>query len=97
MTKPMTTQVTFKIDKKLKDLAMKKAQSEELPFGALLKLATKAFVEGSLSIGLLPREEFNAKTRRDINKALKDLKEGKNFSPVFTSTKDAIAYLKSAN
>lgn len=93
----MTTQVTFKIDKKLKDLAMKKAQNEGLPFGALLKLATKAFVEGTLDIGLVKREEFNAKTRRDINKALKDLKEGKNFSPGFTNAKDAIAYLKSAN
>lgn len=94
MTKTMTTQVTFKIDKKLKDLAMKKAQNEGLPFGALLKLATKAFVDGSLSIGLVSKEEFNPKTRKAIEKAIEDARKGKNLSPAFTSAKDAIAYLK---
>lgn len=30
-----------------------------------------------------------------MNKALKDIKAGKNMSPRFTSAKEAIAYLKS--
>jgi hypothetical protein len=94
MTKTMTTQVTFKIDKKLKDLAMKKAQSEGLPFGALLKLVTKAFVDGSLSIGLV-REEFKPKVRKEIEKAIANAKAGKNISPGFSSAKDAVAYLRS--
>jgi len=91
----MTTQVIFKIDKKLKDQAMKKAQSEGLPFGMVLKLATKAFVEGNLGIGLISIESFNPATGKVINKALKDIKEGKNLSSRFTTAKDAIAYLKS--
>ncbi len=91
----MTTQVIFKIDKKLKDQAMKKAQDEGLPFGAVLKLATKAFVEGTLGIGLVSNESFNASTGKSVHKALKDIKEGKNVSPRFTTTKEAIAYLKS--
>ncbi len=78
--KTMTTQVIFKIDKKLKDQAMKKAQSEGLPFGMVLKLATKA---------------FNVTSSKTINKALKDIKNGKNLSPRFTTTEEAVAYLKS--
>jgi len=91
----MTTQVIFKIDKKLKDQAMKKAQSEGLPFGMVLKLATKAFVEGNLGIGLISNESFNFATGKMINKTLKDIKEGKNLSSRFINAKEAIAYLKS--
>ena len=46
----MTTQVIFKIDKKLKERAMKRAENEGLPFASVLKLATKAYVEGDLTI-----------------------------------------------
>jgi len=91
----MTTQVIFNIDKKLKIKAMKKAQSEGLPFGAILKLATKAFVEGTFDVGLISNEEFNPSTRKSVDKALRDIKENKNLSPRFSSTKEAIAYLKS--
>ena len=91
----MTTQVIFKIDKKLKDQAMKKAQSEGLPFGMVLKLATKAFVEGNLGIGLISNESFNLATGKMINKTLKDIKEGKNLSSRFINAQEAIAYLKS--
>ena len=91
----MTTQVIFKIDKKLKDQAMKKAQSEGLPFEMVLKLATKAFVEGNLGIGLISNESFNLATGKMINKTLKDIKEGKNLSSGFINAKEVIAYLKS--
>jgi len=90
----MTTQVIFKIDKKLKEQAMKKAENEGLPFASVLKLATKAYVEGDLTIGVVTKEEFNIKTRREIRKALKDIKKGKNLSPAFDNIRDAIRYLK---
>lgn len=91
----MNTQVIFKLDKKLKDLAMKKAQHEGLPFGVVLKLATKAFVEGTLDIGIITNESFNSSTSKKIAKAIADIKKKENLSPRFSSTKDAIAYLKS--
>lgn len=91
----MTTQVIFNLDKKLKDQAMKKARSEGLPFGVVLKLATKAFVEGTLGIGLISNESFNAKTGKSLYKSLQDIKEGKNISRRFTTAKEAMAYLKS--
>ncbi len=91
----MNTQVIFNLDKKLKEQAMKKAQSQGLSFGVILKLATKAFVDGDFNVGLISKEEFNPVTRKSVEKALKDIKEGKNVSPKFNSAKDAIAYLKS--
>ena len=93
----MNTQVIFNLDKKLKDQAMKKAQRQGLPFGVVLKLATKAFVEGSLDIGLISKEEFNPATRKSVEKALKDIKEGKNLSPEFTSVEEAKNWLNSKN
>lgn len=90
----MITQVIFKIDKKLKERAMKKAEHEGLPFASVLKFATKAYADGDFIIGVVAKETFNAKTRRDIEKALKDIKKGKNLSPAFGNIKDAIRYLE---
>ena len=90
----MNTQVIFNVDKKLKDQAMKKAQLQGIPVGVILKLATQAFVDGSLRVGLFPREEFNSETRKRIEGAVRDIKGKKNLSPRFSSTKEAVAYLK---
>lgn len=90
----MITQVIFKIDKGLKDRAMKKAQGEGVPFASVLKLATKAYVEGQLDIGIVSHQPFNISTRRDIASALKDVKEGKNISTRLKSAKEVMAYLR---
>lgn len=90
----MTTQVIFKIDKKLKDQAMKKAQNAGMPFGVVLKLATQAYVNGTLEVELASQPQFNAKTRKMLIRELDDIKKGKNLSPTFTTAKDAINYLK---
>ncbi len=92
----MTTQVIFKIDKNLKDRAMKKAKGEGIPFASVLKLATKAYVDGQLDVGIVSSQPFNAKTRREITQSLKDISARKNLSPRFTSAKDALVYLKKA-
>jgi len=90
----MVTQVIFKIDKKLKDKAMARAQNEGIAFASILKLATKAFVSGDLTIGLIGSEKFNATTAREVKSALKDISQGKNLSPSFTSAKEAVKFLK---
>lgn len=90
----MTSQVIFKLDKQLKEQAMKKAQKEGIAFSSILKMATKAFVDGALNVGLVAEESFNAKTHKEINQALKDIKSGKNLSPRFKTADAAIAYLK---
>lgn len=90
----MTTQVIFKIDKKLKDKAMAKAQHEGIAFASILKLATKAFVDGDLNLGLIGSEKFNVATGRDVASAQKDISQGRNLSPAFRSAKEAINFLK---
>lgn len=91
----MTTQVIFKIDKKLKDKAMRKAQNQGLPLASVLKLATKAFVEGRLNVDLVGGEKFNPAARREIGEALEDIAAGKNLSPRFNSAKASLKYLRS--
>ncbi|MEK7102472.1 MAG: hypothetical protein AAB912_02440, partial [Patescibacteria group bacterium] len=76
----MTTQVIFKIDKKLKEKAMAKARHEGIAFASVLKLATKAFVEGDLTLGLVGSEKFNARTSREVKGALKEISQGNNLS-----------------
>lgn len=90
----MNTQVIFKMDKGLKERAMKKARAEGIPFSTVLTFATKSFVEGNFAIGVVQRPVLNDKTRKIIESAMKDIKEGKNLSPRFDNAKDAIAYLK---
>ena len=91
----MTTQIIFKIDKKLKDRAAKKARREGISLTDFYKLATKSFVAGQLDVGLVQAPEIpNAKTERAWRQALKDIKAGRNLSPVFDNAADAISYLE---
>ncbi len=90
----MITQVIFNIDAQLKARAMRKAQREGVPFSAVLNMATRAYVDDELHVGLIQEEKFNAKTRRMLDRELKEIKEGKNMSPLFDNAKDAIAYLQ---
>jgi len=81
----MTTQVIFTIDKDLKRKAMRKARSFGLPFSSVLNLATRAFVEGKVNVELVETRAFNAKTRRILTRALKDVKMGRNIVGPFDS------------
>ena len=92
----MTTQVIFKIDQKLKDRAMRKARGEGVPFASVLKLATRAYVEGQLDIGIVSNEPFNPRTRQEISQALKEISAGKGLSPRFKNTREVMTYLKKA-
>lgn len=89
----MNTQVIFKIDKKLKKQAMNRAEDEGIAFASVLKLATKAFAEGYLTLGLVGSEKFNAVAGKEIKGALEDISVGKNLSPRFSSAKQAAKYL----
>lgn len=90
----MTTQVIFKINKQLKDRAMKKAHGEGVPFASVLKLATKAYVEGTLDVGIVSNPPFNRKTRQEIIRVLGEIDARKGLSPRFKNAREAMAYLK---
>lgn len=89
----MTTQVIFKIDKKLKDQAMKKAQHEGIAFAAVLKLATQAYIKGDLDVELVAQPRLNEKTRREMIKMSKDFKADKNLVGPFKTVAEMKQYL----
>lgn len=91
----MNTQVVFKLDKGLKDMAMKRAQKEGIAFAAVLKLATKAYVMGDLEIKLTAKDELKAAAKKSLEKSLQDIKQKKNLSEAFDSAEEAIKHLKS--
>ena len=91
----MASQVIFKMDKGLKAKAMRKARKEGIAFTSVLKLATKAYVDGALEVQLVAPPKLNAKTRRELLGISKDIRQRRNLSPSFDDAKDAIAYLKS--
>jgi len=47
-----------------------------------------------LSLGLIGSEKFNTATGREVANAKKDISQGKNLSPNFSSAKEAIKFLK---
>jgi len=91
----MTTQVIFTIDKKLKGEAMRKARSFGLPFSSVLNLATRAFVDGKINIGVIDNSPFNNNTTREIRSALSDIKKGKNLFGPFDSGEKMDKFLNS--
>ena len=93
----MTTQVIFNIDKKLKEKAQKKAKLDGLSFSDILQMSTRAYVEGKLEPRMIQPEpeKFNAKTRKEIEKAIKDIKAGKNLAGPFYTSKEMDDYLDS--
>jgi antitoxin component of RelBE/YafQ-DinJ toxin-antitoxin module len=90
----MTTQIVFNIDPKVKTKAMQRAKREGIPFASVLKMATKAFADGTLSVEMVGNESFNAATRRQVEAALRDISKSKNLRS-FGGRKEMDNYLKS--
>lgn len=51
-------QVIFKIDKKLKAKAMRKAKADGTTYSAVLKQATQAYIEDEFEVGLVYKPSF---------------------------------------
>jgi len=90
----MTTQVVFKVDSKVKAKAMKRARKEGIPFAVVLKLLSRAFAEGRLSVDVTRPERFNARTKKELKTALRDIEQGKNIVS-FRNAKETDKYLLS--
>ena len=92
----MTTQVIFRIDKKIKEQAQRKAKGSGLTFSDILQMATYAYARGDFEPVLMRKEEkLNAKTYRELVKISKDIKEGKNLVGPFNSSEEMIKSLRS--
>lgn len=91
----MITQVIFTIDKKLKSKAMRKAKFFGLPFSSVLNLATRAFVDGKINIGVVETLPFNDRTYRELIQISNDIKRGKNLFGPFDSGEKMDKFLNS--
>ncbi len=89
----MNTKVIFNVDKKIKDKAMQVAKAQGVTISGYLSMSLADYAQGKKKIEIV--EIPNAKTRKILDSAMKNIKSGKNLSPSFTSSKDALEWLHS--
>lgn len=90
----MKTMLNIKTDKKLKEEAQKIAKVLGLPLGTVVNRYLKDFVRErriEFTESVMP----NAKTQKLLERIEKDLGEGKNLSPAFSTADRMDAYLNS--
>jgi addiction module RelB/DinJ family antitoxin len=90
----MNTMITVRTDVKLKKKAQKLAASLGIPISSVINNSLKEFVREKrvvFSEPLVP----NAATQKRLDKAMKDIEQGKNLVGPFTNAKDFIASLNS--
>lgn len=88
------TAVSFKIDKDVRDRARKAAKNMCVPLSMIVNQKLREFADErriEFREPLIP----NAKTRKILDEALLDIREGREdkFSPAFTNMDDAIEWL----
>ena len=91
----MTTQLMVKIDTGLKQRVAKKAKKQDLSLTDLVKMTFHAYDRGLMEPGMVVREQLRPSVVRELKKISKDIKEGKNLSPAFSSAKEMDDYLNS--
>lgn len=90
----MKTVISVKVDKDVHDRARRVSKKIGVPLSMVVNQELKRFAK-------MQRVEFgeplvpNAKTRRILDEALRDIKEGRDdkFSPAFTDMKEMDKYL----
>jgi len=90
----MKTVISVKVDKDVHDRARKVAKKIGVPLSMVVNQELKRFAKAqTVSFGeqLVP----NAKTRKILDEALRDIREGREdkFSPAFTDMKEMDKYL----
>lgn len=93
-TSVMKTVLNVKIDKEIKEGARKLSQEMGLPLSTIVNMYLRQFVRD---------KELHFAAPHIMNKALekrlavveKDMKLGKNISPIFTTAEEAISWLRS--
>ena len=90
----MKTVISVKVDKDVRDRARKTAKMMRVPLSLIVNNGLRQFVEEQLVTFRAPLIP-NAKTRKILDQALKDIREGNTqaFSPAFTDMKEMDRYL----
>ena len=88
------TTIHIKADKATKESAQKTAKELGLSLSAVINAYLKQFVRNKeLHVSIAP--QMTSRLEKIIGKAERDLKKGKNFSPVFSTADEMNEYLDS--
>ena len=92
----MKTVISVKVDTEVRDRAKRVAGRLGLPLSIIVNAQLRRFADDErieFAVPLVP----NAKTKKVIDKAMRDWTSGRmdQFSPAFTNTKDMDRYLDS--
>ena len=88
----MKTLINIKTDKEVKDKAQRIAKEIGLPLSTVINAYLKEFIrDREVKLSLEPT--LRPKIVKLLRQASMDYKNGKNISPMFPSTKDALRYL----
>jgi hypothetical protein len=85
--------IIFKIDKKIKKKAQRRAKVGGFSLSDYYRHATRSLAEGATTIEMVSTS-LNTKTKRELIKISSDIQIGKKLSPVFSSATETIKYLK---
>ena len=88
----MKTMINIKTDKSIKIEAQKVAKELGLPLGTVLNAYLREFIRTKkASFSILPK--MTPRLEKLISQVEKDIKAGRNLSPVFTSAEEMDEYL----
>jgi addiction module RelB/DinJ family antitoxin len=89
----MKTVLNVKTDKDIKDRAQALAKHLGIPLSTVVNAQLKSFIEsGEFKVTREP--ELRPAVIKELNRAIKEVRSGKNMSPRFTTATDAIDWLK---
>ena len=93
-TSDMKTMINIKADKEIKERAQGIAQELGLPLSTVINAYLRQFIRNK-EVHFFIEGELKPSVKRRLNRLHKDVKEGKNLSPVFHSAKEMDVYLNS--
>ena len=88
----MKTVLNVKVDKEVKQRAQKVAAELGLPLSIVVNANLQRFIEDRRIVFAAPRK-MSKKLERRLDNVSADAEVGRNFSPRFSSMKEAIKYL----
>ena len=90
----MKTVLSVKTDKDVKDRAQALAKHLGIPLSTVVNIQLKSFIEtGELRVTREP--ELRPEVKAELNKAIAEVKAGKNMSPFFANVSDMTQWLES--
>lgn len=88
----MKTVLNVKTDKDIKERAQRLAKHLGIPLSTVVNAQLKAFVDsGEFRVSREP--ELRPEVKKELEKAIKEARAGKNVSPTFKTAAEAIAWL----